>query len=159
MRHIDLFSGIGGKMIEVHMTLSTDPVAKGRPRFSNRGGFVRAYTPSKTIKAERSILELAMPYKPIQPLQHSAHVEMDFYMPIPKSMSKKERTIAAGDTMPHIKKPDLDNLEKLVLDALVGDKRKVPEGIFFRDDSIIYSVVKRKFYSENPRIEVTIVGY
>lgn len=132
------------------MTLNMDPVAKGRPKFSNRGGFVRAYTPSKTVKAEKTILNLAIPYKPQSPLNNHAYVSLVFYMPIPQSMLKRELPLAQAEKMAHTKKPDLDNLEKAVLDAL--------NEVFWRDDSIICSVSKRKVYSAKPRIEIFIQG-
>ena len=59
----------------------------------------------------------------------------------------------AGELKPsapkyHIVAPDLDNLAKLVLDAMTG--------IFWRDDSIICDMEIRKIYSESPRIEIGI---
>lgn len=40
---------------QLHFTVKTPPVAKGRPKFSRRGAYVQAYTPTKTINAEREI--------------------------------------------------------------------------------------------------------
>lgn len=137
-------------MTDIKMTLHMAPVAKGRPKFSNRGGFVRAYTPAKTRKAESDIRAQALPHAPMFPLGKYAYVVLTFFMPIPKSMLKRELPQALDENMVHTKKPDLDNLEKAVLDAL--------NEVFWRDDSIICSVTKRKFYSGNPRIEVSIQG-
>lgn len=47
----------------------------------------------------------------------------------------------------HISKPDLDNIEKLVLDAL--------NTIVFLDDSLVCEVIKRKRYGEGARIDVS----
>lgn len=71
------------------------------------------------------------------------HVDVSFFMPLPKSRTKKE-----PDTPHHIK-PDLSNLVKFVED--------VGSGILYKDDSIIASMNARKQYSENPRTEITIV--
>lgn len=45
-------------------------------------------------------------------------------------------------------KPDFDNVTKAVCDAL--------NGIAYSDDSQIVDAMERKFYSEQPRIEVII---
>lgn len=146
----DVKEGKGKEMTEIRMTLQMAPVAKGRPKFSNRGGFVRAYTPAKTRRAENNILAQALPHRPDRPLQESAHVELGFFMPIPKSMRKCDLPEAIAERMVHTKKPDMDNLEKAVLDAL--------NEVFWRDDSIVCSKWTQKVYSQNPRIEILIRG-
>lgn len=40
---------------QLHFTVKMPPVAKGRPKFSRRGAYVQAYTPSKTTNAEREV--------------------------------------------------------------------------------------------------------
>jgi len=40
---------------QLHFTVKTPPVAKGRPKFSRRGAYVQAYTPTKTTNAEREV--------------------------------------------------------------------------------------------------------
>ena len=42
-----------------------------------------------------------------------------FLMPMPKSWSKKKRIAMIGE--PHQQKPDIDNLEKALLDAFLDD--------------------------------------
>ena len=49
--------------------------------------------------------------------------EIIFYIPMPKSWSKK-KMIKMYDT-PHNQKPDIDNLVKAVMDALMTDDKKV----------------------------------
>ena len=48
----------------------------------------------------------------------------------------------------HTKKPDLDNLVKLVLDAY--------NGVLYDDDSQIISLSLSKMYSSTPGIEINI---
>ena len=57
---------------------------------------------------------------------------LKFYIPMPKSWSKKEKTEHNGK--PHQQTPDIDNLEKALFDAIftcdkhiwhVGDKKKI----------------------------------
>lgn len=46
------------------------------------------------------------------------------------------------------KKPDIDNITKAVLDAL--------NKVAYKDDAAIVQFSVEKFYSDNPRVEVTI---
>jgi Holliday junction resolvase RusA-like endonuclease len=55
----------------------------------------------------------------------------------------------AGTERP-TKKPDIDNIEKIIFDAL--------NGIAYNDDSQIVSCWADKFYSTVPRVEVVIYG-
>ena len=52
-----------------------------------------------------------------------------------------------GDLRP-IKKPDCDNIAKIILDAL--------NGIAFHDDSQIVTLEVFKYYSERPKVYVDI---
>ena len=69
-----------------------------------------------------------------------------FYMPMPKSWSKKKQIMTNGE--PHISKPDIDNLAKAVLDGISGR--------YFKDDSQVHSLHAIKYWSNNPRITVIL---
>jgi Holliday junction resolvase RusA-like endonuclease len=132
---------------EIRFTVRMVPKAKGRPRF-NRAGFT--YTPRPTEIAERAFITQALQHKPKEPLQEEAHINIKFFMPIPKSERKWISEYPKSCKPWHTKRPDIDNLGKLVLDALNKG--------FLRDDSIIYELCMSKEYSDDPRIEVLIVG-
>lgn len=125
------------------------PVAKGRPRFARQGRFVKAYTPDKTRTHETNVLAQAIPYRPKEPIDSEIGLDLTFYMPIPKSMPKRNLVTAEAEKMPMIKKPDLDNLMKAAIDPL--------NGVFWTDDSRIALKKARKLYSKNPRIKYVIV--
>lgn len=72
-----------------------------------------------------------------------AGVEAVFYLPLPDSWSKKKKE--AMTNQPHRQKPDIDNLIKAVLDALL------PE-----DSMIWYIRNSKKFWSDKPRTEIKI---
>lgn len=129
-----------------------DPVAKGRPKFSMPKGakFVRVYTPSKTRSYEETVAWFGrQAMKGAQPFSDGPlSMLLEFRMPTPKSKPKKWQAAAiAGDILP-IVKPDLDNLEKAVKDAL--------NGVCYRDDSQVVYVIKRKVYAERGSVKVTI---
>jgi Holliday junction resolvase RusA-like endonuclease len=126
-----------------------EPVAKGRPRFSFRGKFARAYTPAKTAAAENNLRAQALMYKPVNPLDTALFVGIKVFRSIPKSMSKKRIEAAEKGEIRPVTKPDIDNYQKLVYDAL--------NGIFWRDDSQIVDSRAAKFYSVTPRIEIEIM--
>lgn len=67
-------------------------------------------------------------------------VRLVFHIPMPKSWSKKKRLTLDGQ--PHQQKPDIDNLVKAVLDALLVD------------DSGVWSVSAEKRWSETGAIEI-----
>ena len=70
------------------------------------------------------------------------------YYSIPKSASnKKKKAMESGEIRP-TKKPDADNVLKVVADSL--------NKIAYYDDSQIVDTHIRKFYSSNPRLEVSI---
>lgn len=66
------------------------------------------------------------------------------YLPMPKSWSKKVKLNNLG--MPHQTKPDRDNLDKAILDAL------------FEDDSAIYMGILEKRWEDErgPRLELEV---
>ena len=73
-----------------------------------------------------------------------------FFNRIPKSASKKKRAaMLAGEIRP-TKKPDMDNVVKIIADSL--------NNLAYYDDTQIVDCQCRKFYSENPRVEVTIIN-
>jgi len=71
-----------------------------------------------------------------------------FFMPIPKSLSIKKQVALNGKY--HIKKVDLDNLEKAFFDVIVMS------GVIIKDDCQIAYSESNKIYSDNPRTEATI---
>ncbi len=132
----------------IHITIPGPPRGKGRPRFTSRGGFARAYTDKKTRDYEKTVAEyaiLAMEGQP--PLSGALRVELRAYFPIPKSWTKAKKIAAANGDIHHLTKPDADNILK-VLDAL--------NGVAFEDDKQICDARIIKDYSNDPRLEIQI---
>lgn len=130
----------------VSLVIDGIPVPKGRPRFT-RQGF--AYTPQKTREYEKMVADIArkiMSGKP--PLDFPVKVLAVAYMPMPKMSMKKTADAVAGYILP-AKKPDIDNLAKAALDAC--------NGIIWRDDALICSLLVKKRYAVRPRLEIKVV--
>ena len=123
------------------------PVGKGRPKFVRATG--RAYTPKGTAEWERSAAMLARAAWGRAPLDGLVTVEIVAVFSRPKRLLRKKdptERIACGV------KPDIDNVVKCALDALVM------AGVM-RDDKQVFRVVAEKLYagkSEGPCVEIRI---
>ena len=117
-------------MTSITITVPGDPVAKGRPRITTRGGYARAYTPQKTRDYEaRVAAEARKVMGGRKPLQGPLSVEIEAYMPIPASWSRGREYEAALQIIEPTSRPDLTNIAKAVEDAL--------NGVVWKDDSQI----------------------
>ena len=125
---------------ELSFFIPGKPMGKGRPRFGR--GF--AYTPKKTVDQEKLVKSLAqaeMAKHGLKPMTTSVAVHLIARWPIPESWPKWKKSLARDqDLFPG--KPDLDNVCKLVLDAM--------NGTVYKDDDqvILLSIIKA--YSEEP---------
>lgn len=123
------------------------PVAKGRPRISTRGGFARAYTPKKTVNYEaRVALAARDAMEGAPPTLEPVSVSIAIGLPIPQSWSKKKQALARANALRPCSRPDIDNYIKAVFDG--GNE------IIWKDDSQVVSLQARKFYTDTPGISV-----
>jgi Holliday junction resolvase RusA-like endonuclease len=70
-------------------------------------------------------------------------------MAMPNNVATALRKNKPGSTNIHGVKPDIDNLQKFVLDS-------ISNGVLLTDDKIVYSIKATKLYDERPRTEFTI---
>ena len=133
----------------IRFIIHGEPVAKGRPKFSNRGGYVKAYTPQKTLNYENLIkVSYDTQVEDKTKLEGEIFAEILAFFPIPKSTSKKKSLQMDSGEIMHTKKSDCDNIAKIVLDAL--------NNIAYDDDRQVCSLTVKKFYSTYPRVEVSL---
>lgn len=131
----------------IEFTVPGIPKGKGRPRFSNRGGFVRAYTPKTTQDYEDAIRGCYMEQCG-EKLEGALCIEITGRFNPPKSATKSQKALMLAGQIPFTHKPDCDNLAKVVLDAL--------NGIAYEDDRQITRLSVRKEYAEFPEVRVRI---
>ena len=132
-----------------YFVIHGEPVAKGRPRFNRSTG--RAFTPQKTINYETLVkMEYlnACPNAPLYSADTALSVHVDAYVSIPSSVSKKKRKDMIDGKIRPTKKPDADNLIKSLMDA--------GNGVIWEDDKCVVEVVLRKWYGEEPRVEMIV---
>jgi Holliday junction resolvase RusA-like endonuclease len=133
----------------VQFTIDAPPVPKGRPKFSKIGGFVRTYTPRKTIDYETIVRETAQQAMgQTELLETPVGVYLYIRLPIPQSYSKKRKEACLSGQEKPIKKPDIDNLAKSILDGM--------NGIVWKDDSQIVSLHITKVYASGSGVDVFI---
>lgn len=134
--------------MEVKFTILGEPKGKGRPRFCRNTG--HAITPKDTVNYETLVhMEYVAQCEEFRfPDDAMLDMRIKAYYSIPKSKSKKQRAAMLSGKIRPTKKPDMDNVVKIIADAL--------NQVAYRDDTQIVDCQCRKFYSENPRVEVTI---
>lgn len=139
----------------VELVILGEPVGKERPRYSQYNGFVRTYTPQKTINYESLIVhEYNQKYgKLMFDRDEPIKATINAYFGLTKSdfgkkglnKSGREKISQSFATI-HI---DLDNVLKSVFDAL--------NSICYYDDKQIAQVLGTKYYTiDTPRVEIRL---
>lgn len=130
----------------IRIELCGEPKGKGRPRFVCATG--HAFTPAKTRSYEsylRLAAQDAMGNR--SPIEGPVRVELLANMPIPKSWSKTKQAEAELNLIYPTKRPDVDNLMKM-LDSF--------NEVVWRDDAQIVDATLRKRYSNKPSLIILI---
>ncbi len=134
--------------MKVQFTVPGEPVGKGRPRFNTHSG--RAFTPEKTVNYENLVaLEYDRQVKDSF-FKEGQMIKMKItaYFGIAKSVAKKYRPDMLEGKIRPVKKPDMDNIIKVIADAL--------NKLAYYDDSQIVSTTINKYYAEQPHVDVEI---
>ena len=123
---------------------------KGRPRSNTYTS--TSYTPNKTKEYE----ELAKQYFVLKyprhiPIEGRVKVSIIAYFKIPKGTNKKNEELMLSGNISPTKKPDIDNIEKIILDAMIS--------LAFKDDNQITKLEIEKVYSEEEKVYVKIEEY
>lgn len=120
---------------------------KERPRFSTVNGYMRSYTPKGTRAYEGAIKE-AFRYNCSGFDKKPVSVEIYAFFKIPKSYTKK-RSLECLTGVYCDKKPDGDNVLKIVCDAL--------NGVAYDDDKQVVSAkVIKKWTDGEERLEIEV---
>lgn len=133
------------------ITIPGEPCAQGRPRFSTAGGFPKAYDPEKSRNYKafvKLMAQEAMKNHSWEYTEKPLSIVIVAYMGIPSSKPKKFQQAAECGAERPTKKPDIDNVFKILTDAL--------SGITYKDDKQIVTASLSKWYSANPRVEILI---
>lgn len=132
----------------ITITIPGELRGKGRPRFARQGPFVRAFTDAKTASAETWVRSCAVDVVCGAPIAGPVSVRLDVGVGVPASWPKKRRADALAGIIWPTGKPDLDNVLKLVGDAL--------NGIVWADDKQIVRAEVMRRYVEAPQAVLTV---
>ena len=127
-----------------------DIKGKARPRINTYT--CQAYTPNDTKDYENLIKQyFKLKYPRFVPLENRVSVKIIAYFKIPKTTTKKDRVLIEEGKLSPTKKPDKDNIVKIVLDAL--------NKMAFKDDNQITKLEVEKKYGNEEKIFVQIEEY
>lgn len=127
---------------------------KGQPRaraFAMKGKGVRMYDPG-TAEGWKGLVALAAKsVLPATPLDGPLRVDLTFFFPRPKSHYRSNGQLKPGSPKWHTKKPDRDNSDKAVLDAMTAMR-------FWVDDCLACDGRIRKLYDDGrgPGVHIRI---
>ncbi len=138
---------------QIKFTVPAVPVAQPRQRHAIRGKgkrqFVSNYTPTKhPVNNFKATVRMAAQQYPIKMFTGPLRVDCVFVLPRPQNKRWKTKPMPRYY---HTTKPDKDNLEKAVLDAL--------SGILWVNDSQVSAGDVIKFVAagdEQPHVEITV---
>lgn len=86
-------------------------------------------------------------------IEGAVAIQLVFYLPRPKVhyvSGNPARPLKANAPTIHTKKPDLDKLERAILDGLTD--------ICFADDSVVCGISSVKLYGEKPGVAIQVRG-
>ena len=136
--------------MRVKFTVPGEPKGKGRPRVEKNGNFAHARTPEDTVIYEN--LVKTSYYQQCKNMKFEKGIPLDVritaYYTIPQSTSMKKQRLMLEKAIRPMKKPDADNVVKIILDSI--------NKIAYYDDAQVVDCQFRKFYSNEPRVVVTI---
>ncbi len=123
---------------------------KGRPRVNSYTGIV--YTPTKTKDYEYLIEQyFLIKYPRFKEIEGRAKVNIIAYFEVPKSTKKSDKENMINNVISPTKKPDIDNIIKIVLDAM--------NKFAFKDDTQITKLEVEKKYGVEEKIYIKIEEY
>lgn len=138
--------------MEIKLTIPGPPKGKQRPRICRVNGRSMAYTPKETIEYERLV---RASYTAVFKVKFERNLPIEISIlalySVPKYVSRKTKELMLNGRLFLTKKPDADNIIKVILDAL--------NGLAYRDNVQICRVYFEKMYAEIPETKVLIKNY
>lgn len=130
-------------------TVPGEPCGKARPRVVRNGNVSRTYTPEKTVNYENLVkLEFQRQCNDVYIGDGGIRMYITARFSVPSSASKRKMTAMLDGAIRPTRKPDCDNIAKIICDAL--------NGVAYRDDAQIVSITVEKRYAAIPGVEIRI---
>ena len=133
--------------MQIEFTVPGEPFGKQRPRHSRVSG--TTYTPRET-KLHEQLIQWEYRKQCRDRFLEGSQLRITIFavMGIPNSTPKYKRADMLSGKIRPVKKPDWDNIGKLVCDAL--------NGVAYDDDKCICSACVIKLYGEEPQTYVRL---
>ena len=131
------------------LTIPGKAQAKQRARtFYNKAvGHISTWTPDATTNYE-TYVKMLYAQKGLPMFDCPVSLQVDIFMAVPVSESKKKRELKLLNQILPTKKPDIDNIVKSIKDAL--------NKVAWKDDSYVVDLIAKKRYAENDSVTITI---
>ena len=125
-------------------------IGKGRPRLNSYTGVV--YTPTKTKDYETLVEQyFLLKYPRFKALEGRIKVNIIAYFSTPKTTKKSDINEMLENNISPTKKPDIDNIVKVVLDSMIK--------FAFKDDNQITKLEVEKKYALEDKVHIKIEEY
>ena len=136
--------------IKYELEIQEEITGKQRPRMNTRTG--KTYTPTKTKNYEYLVKQLFVyKYPHFTPIEGRVRLTVIAYFELPNKRSKLKEAEMLADIISPTKKPDWDNIGKIISDAL--------NKFAYKDDAQITDTRIVKKYSKTPKVIVKIEEY
>jgi Holliday junction resolvase RusA-like endonuclease len=137
--------------MQISFTVPGEPQGKARAKTYKNHGITRTVTPENTVLYE-NMIKVMYRQKCGNCIKFEGPLKIDItaYYGIPESKSKKVKFAMQMGTLRPTKKPDADNVMKVVCDAL--------NEVAYKDDAAIVEATFKKYYSYEPRVEITLTS-
>ena len=110
-------------------------------------GRAHFFTKQKVRDAEDFLAAMLTPHAPAEPLRGAIYLQARWCFPYRKSEPK--RVTNSGREIPHTSRPDIDNLEKGLLDVLTRLR-------FWEDDARVFTKSTAKVWGPNPYLAIAL---
>ena len=125
------------------------PQGKARPRFRKIGNYITTYNTKQTKTYEELVAKCALEQcKDELDKEYIGRTRVQIkaiFKPNKGISKKKEKELIEK---PFLKKPDFDNIAKIICDSL--------NGIAYKDDNVIYEAIVTKVYGFEDKVIVLI---
>lgn len=129
------------------------PQGKARARTFRANGITRTVTPENTVLYENLIKDRFLSVADGVFFNRGTPVELRVvarFIPPSSESKKSQQRMLSGEVLP-LKKPDMDNIVKVVADAL--------NGVAYHDDTQVVLVIAKKAYSAVEGLDITVEEY
>lgn len=122
-----------------------------RGLYVGKDGRPRVFTKAKGRALESNLCAILSQFKPPIGFPRDLPVSVEIVLSFPYRKTEKKSVVRDRKTIPHSSRPDIDNLVKFLLDCMTRTG-------FWNDDSQIYDLHLRKYFSATPGIGIRIIA-